>query len=142
MICLIAYLCCSSWATAQIVVSEQQVENIENIDSLKAETTVSLQADTLQNPREETKNVAEKIFEFIGRIFTKYPKFEDDLADSLNVSTEEFDKMSQHKKKKLLLDFLGEKFNDWNRIDLTFSANGADAQFIGDGGNYTDVYQY
>lgn len=32
--------------------------------------------------------------------------------------------------------------NDWNRIDLTFSANGADAQFIGDGGNYTDVYQY
>ena len=128
MICLIAYLCCSSWATAQIVVSEQQVENIEsidslkvgNIDSLKAETTVSLQADTLQNPREETKNVAEKIFEFIGRIFTKYPKFEDDLADSLNVSTEEFDKMSQHKKKKLLLDFLGEKFNDWNRIDTTY----------------------
>ena len=32
--------------------------------------------------------------------------------------------------------------NDWNRIDLTFSANGADAQFIGDGGNYMDVYQY
>ena len=32
--------------------------------------------------------------------------------------------------------------NDWNRVDLTFSANGADSQFIGDGGNYTDVYQY
>ncbi|MBQ2509910.1 MAG: transglutaminase domain-containing protein [Erysipelotrichaceae bacterium] len=32
--------------------------------------------------------------------------------------------------------------NDWNRIDLTFSANGAESRFIGDGGNYTDVYQY
>lgn len=32
--------------------------------------------------------------------------------------------------------------NGWNRVDLTFSANGADATFIGDGSNYTDVYQY
>ncbi len=31
---------------------------------------------------------------------------------------------------------------DWSRIDLTFSANGADADFIGDGSNYTDVYSY
>ncbi|MBR4163488.1 MAG: transglutaminase domain-containing protein [Solobacterium sp.] len=31
---------------------------------------------------------------------------------------------------------------EWNRIDLTFSANGADSDFIGDGENYTDVYQY
>lgn len=30
----------------------------------------------------------------------------------------------------------------WNRIDLTFSAGGADEQFIGDGTNYTDVYFY
>ena len=30
----------------------------------------------------------------------------------------------------------------WNRIDLTFSANGADSQFIGNGTNYMDVYQY
>ena len=30
----------------------------------------------------------------------------------------------------------------WNRLDLTFSANGADGTFIGDGGNYTDVYIY
>ena len=30
----------------------------------------------------------------------------------------------------------------WNRIDLTFSANGADANFIGDGSNYADVYFY
>lgn len=30
----------------------------------------------------------------------------------------------------------------WTRVDLTFSANGADASFIGDGSNYTDVYQY
>ena len=30
----------------------------------------------------------------------------------------------------------------WNRIDLTFSANGADNQFIGNGSNYMDVYQY
>ncbi len=30
----------------------------------------------------------------------------------------------------------------WNRIDLTFSAGGADDQFIGDGSNYTDVYFY
>ena len=30
----------------------------------------------------------------------------------------------------------------WNRIDLTFSAGGADGQFIGDGSNYTDLYYY
>ena len=30
----------------------------------------------------------------------------------------------------------------WNRLDLTFSANGADDKFIGDGGNYVDVYFY
>ena len=30
----------------------------------------------------------------------------------------------------------------WNRIDLTFSANGADDTFIGDGGNYADLYVY
>ncbi len=32
--------------------------------------------------------------------------------------------------------------NDWNRLDLTFAANGADESFIGDGGNYVDVYFY
>jgi hypothetical protein len=31
---------------------------------------------------------------------------------------------------------------DWNRIDLTFYANGEDEEFIGDGSNYTEVYQY
>ena len=31
---------------------------------------------------------------------------------------------------------------DWTRVDLTFSANGANADFIGDGSNYQDVYQY
>ena len=30
----------------------------------------------------------------------------------------------------------------WTRLDLTFSANGSDAQFIGDGSNYSDVYQF
>ena len=30
----------------------------------------------------------------------------------------------------------------WTRLDLTFSANGSDAKFIGDGSNYTDLYQY
>ena len=30
----------------------------------------------------------------------------------------------------------------WNRLDLTFSANGADETFIGDGSNYADVYVY
>jgi len=30
----------------------------------------------------------------------------------------------------------------WNRVDLTFLANGANAKFIGDGSNYTDVYQF
>ena len=34
------------------------------------------------------------------------------------------------------------KSGDWNRLDLTFSANGADGTFIGDGGNYADVYYY
>ena len=32
--------------------------------------------------------------------------------------------------------------NAWNRIDMTFAANGADSSFIGDGSNYLDVYQY
>lgn len=32
--------------------------------------------------------------------------------------------------------------DNWNRLDLTFSANGADDTFIGDGTNYTDVYMY
>ena len=31
---------------------------------------------------------------------------------------------------------------EWNRLDLTFSANGSDSQFIGDGSNYMDVFQY
>ena len=31
---------------------------------------------------------------------------------------------------------------DWTRVDLTFSANGQNANFIGDGTNYEDVYQY
>lgn len=31
---------------------------------------------------------------------------------------------------------------DWTRMDLTFSANGADNRFVGDGSNYSDVYQY
>ncbi len=32
--------------------------------------------------------------------------------------------------------------SSWNRIDLTFSAGGANSDFIGDGTNYTDVYFY
>ena len=32
--------------------------------------------------------------------------------------------------------------NNWNRIDLTFSANGADSSFIGNGSNYSDLYNY
>ena len=32
--------------------------------------------------------------------------------------------------------------DSWNRLDLTFAANGADDSFIGDGTNYTDVYFY
>jgi hypothetical protein len=32
--------------------------------------------------------------------------------------------------------------SQWNRLDLTFSANGADAKFIGDGTNYAELYQY
>lgn len=32
--------------------------------------------------------------------------------------------------------------NNWNRLDLTFAANGADESFIGNGGNYVDVYFY
>ena len=32
--------------------------------------------------------------------------------------------------------------NSWNRIDLTFSSNGTDDEFIGDGENYTDVFFY
>lgn len=30
----------------------------------------------------------------------------------------------------------------WNRLDLTFSANGTDRDFIGDGSNYSDTYYY
>ncbi len=32
--------------------------------------------------------------------------------------------------------------DDWNRLDLTFAANGADSTFIGDGSNYSDLYFY
>ncbi|MBR2577852.1 MAG: transglutaminase domain-containing protein, partial [Erysipelotrichaceae bacterium] len=32
--------------------------------------------------------------------------------------------------------------NDWTRLDLTFSANGEDADFIGNGENYTDMKEY
>ena len=31
---------------------------------------------------------------------------------------------------------------DWTRLDLTFTANGQNDAFIGDGGNYTDLYFY
>ena len=34
------------------------------------------------------------------------------------------------------------KGGKWNRMDVTFSANGADSQFIGNGENYADVYYY
>ena len=34
------------------------------------------------------------------------------------------------------------KSGDWNRLDLTFSANGADDTFIGDGSNYLDQLYY
>lgn len=34
------------------------------------------------------------------------------------------------------------KAGSWNRLDLTFSANGADTSFIGDGGNYLDELYY
>ena len=32
--------------------------------------------------------------------------------------------------------------DDWNRLDLTFAANGADSEFIGNGSNYSDLYFY
>ncbi len=31
---------------------------------------------------------------------------------------------------------------DWTRLDLTFTANGQDDSFIGDGSNYSDLYYY
>lgn len=31
---------------------------------------------------------------------------------------------------------------EWNRIDCTFAANGADPETIGDGTSYTDLYVY
>ncbi len=34
------------------------------------------------------------------------------------------------------------KAGSWNRLDLTFSANGADTSFIGDGSNYLDEKYY
>lgn len=34
------------------------------------------------------------------------------------------------------------KEGEWNRLDLTFSANGADSKYIGDGSNYLDVFLY
>lgn len=34
------------------------------------------------------------------------------------------------------------KSKDWSRLDLTFAANGENDEFIGDGSNYQDVYQY
>lgn len=34
------------------------------------------------------------------------------------------------------------KKKDWSRLDLTFAANGSNDEFIGDGTNYQDVYQF
>ena len=34
------------------------------------------------------------------------------------------------------------KKGTWNRLDLTFAANGADSDFIGNGENYADLYCY
>lgn len=34
------------------------------------------------------------------------------------------------------------KEGSWNRLDLTFSAGGADDAFVGDGKNYADLYYY
>ena len=34
------------------------------------------------------------------------------------------------------------KEDEWNRLDLTFSANGTDSEYIGDGTNYLDVFHY
>ncbi len=34
------------------------------------------------------------------------------------------------------------KGKEWNRLDMTFSAGGTDSKFIGDGSNYSDVYNY
>ncbi len=34
------------------------------------------------------------------------------------------------------------KKDTWNRLDLTFAANGEDDSFIGDGVNYSDLYYY
>lgn len=34
------------------------------------------------------------------------------------------------------------KADNWNRLDLTFSAGGADSAFVGDGNNYTDMWYY
>lgn len=34
------------------------------------------------------------------------------------------------------------KGKEWTRMDITFSANGADMKFIGNGENYADVYYY
>ena len=39
------------------------------------------------------------------------------------------------------VEFKVDEYN-WNRLDLTFSANGSDGTFIGNGTNYADVYQY
>lgn len=39
------------------------------------------------------------------------------------------------------VEFKTDKKN-WNRLDLTFAANGESDEFIGDGSNYEDVYQY
>ena len=32
--------------------------------------------------------------------------------------------------------------NSWSRLDLTFTANGQDDRFVGNGTNYTDLYCY
>ena len=34
------------------------------------------------------------------------------------------------------------KADEWNRLDLTFSAGGADSAFVGDGNNYSDMWYY
>lgn len=89
--------------TAQIVVPEDET------DSLVRQT-----ADTIPP--------AEKVLNMIDRALQNYPLFTESLADSLDLSVEDFNDLSRRKKKKLVAEFFGNQVKELNNTDSLYIA--------------------
>ena len=59
------------------------------------------------------------VFNAIEKILDSGPALEQVIVDSLGVEAD-FDELSTRKKRKLLRNFLGDQFTEWNNIDTTY----------------------